>query len=254
MKTDPTARFSNRVANYIKYRPGYPDEVISFLEEKCALNPGSKIADIGSGTGIFSALLLQNSHVVYGVEPNEAMRQSAEQRFKDNKNFLSVDGTAEATTLSDNSVDMVVCAQAFHWFKPDETRTEFKRILKSENNYVALIWNNRLTQVDEFAKAYEKLLEEKATDYSEVNHQHLKGVDFSYFYKGGQYTLTKFNNTQVFDYDGLAGRAFSSSYVPPQDTATGLEFAGLLKQIFDQYQVNGRVTIYYETEVYLGRV
>jgi ubiquinone/menaquinone biosynthesis C-methylase UbiE len=254
MKTDPTTRFSNRVANYIKYRPGYPDEVISFLTEKCALNPDSTIADIGSGTGIFSALLLQNNYVVYGVEPNEAMRQSAEQQFKGNKNFLSVVGSAEATTLRDNSVDLVVCAQAFHWFKPDETRAEFRRVLKSDNDYVALIWNNRLTQIDEFSKAYEKLLEDKATDYSEVNHQHLKGVDFSYFYKDEQYTLTKFNNTQVFDYDGLAGRAFSSSYVPPQDTDAGLEFAGLLKQTFDQYKVDEKVIIYYETEVYLGKV
>jgi SAM-dependent methyltransferase len=253
-KPDATKRFSNRVSNYIKYRPGYPDEVISYLAKECELELNDKIADIGSGTGIFSAILLANGYTVYGVEPNEDMRLAAENLFKANNSFISIDGTAENTTLQPHSIDLVVCAQAFHWFDPDKTRTEFKRILKDDNKYVALIWNNRLTNVDEFAKTYDKLLEDQSTDYKEVNHQHLKGINFEHFFKDGKYTLAKFPNQQVFDYESLAGRAFSSSYVPAQDTEAGIEFDKLLRQVFDKYQISNQVIFRYETEVYLGKV
>lgn len=254
MKADPTKRFSNRVSNYIKYRPGYPQETISYLAKTCGLNKDSKIADVGSGTGIFSALLLDEGYTVYGIEPNEDMRLAAENSFDTNKSFVSVNGTAENTSLPDHSIDMVVCAQAFHWFDAVETRKEFNRILKDDTKFVALIWNNRLTNVDEFAKAYDKLLEERSTDYKEVNHQHLKVVNFEHFFKDGKYTLTKLPNQQVFDYEGLAGRAFSSSYVPAEGTEAGLEFARLLKEVFDKYHVNNQVVFRYETEIYLGKV
>jgi ubiquinone/menaquinone biosynthesis C-methylase UbiE len=254
METDSTKRFSNRVSNYVKYRPSYPAETIDFLTEQCGLNTTSKIADIGSGTGIFSALLLDKGYTIYGVEPNEDMRLSAESLFNQKESFISVDGTAENTKLASHSIDLIVCAQAFHWFKPGETRKEFKRILKDDTKPVALIWNNRLTTIDDFAKEYDGLLDEKATDYKEVNHQHLKGVNFEQFFKNGEYTLTKFLNQQNFDYEGLAGRAFSSSYVPPQDTEAGIEFARLLKKLFDKHQVNNQVVIKYETEIYLGKI
>lgn len=254
MKTDPTKRFSNRVSNYVKYRPGYPEEVIDFLIEQCNLTPDSHIADVGSGTGIFSTLLLNKGYTVYGVEPNEDMRSWAENNLSLNKNFISVNGTSENTTLPAQSIDLIVCAQAFHWFKPEETRREFKRILKDDGQYVALIWNNRLTEVDEFAKAYDNLLNEKAIDYKEVNHQHLKEVNFESFFRDGKYSLTKFPNQQIFDYEGLAGRAFSSSYVPEADSKAGIEFSRLLKQLFDEHQLNGQVKFRYETEIYLGKV
>ena len=254
VKPDSTQRFSNRVNDYIKYRPGYPAEAVDFLVDRCNLKPGSVIADVGSGTGIFSKLLLDRGCTVYSIEPNYPMQQAAIHQFKNNPDFIPVNGNAEATTLPANIADLIVCAQAFHWFRPDETRSEFKRILKSDNNYVALIWNNRLTGIDAFAIAYERLLTQKASDYNEVNHQHLRKDDFESFYKDGKYTLTKFSNQQVFAAEGLAGRAFSSSYVPSIDTPSGREFAMLLQRIFDDNQVNGQVTVYYETEVYLGKM
>lgn len=254
MKRDSTKRFSNRVSNYVKYRPTYPVEGVSYLAAQCQLSPGSKIADVGSGTGIFTALLLDRHYTVYGVEPNEDMRFVAEDLFSPNKNFISVTGTAEHTSLAENSIDLVVCAQAFHWFNPEETRKEFKRILKDDNKYVALIWNNRLTDIDPFANAYEELLQDKGTDYKEVNHQQLKGVNFQSFFKDGKYTLSKFANKQTFDYEGLSGRAFSSSYVPAEHTDAGIEFAHLLKELFNQHQINGQIEMKYETEIYLGKV
>ena len=170
MEADPTTRFSDRVDNYIKYRPGYPPEVLQYLKDKCNLSSQSFIADVGAGTGIFTQLLLEQGYTVYAVEPNEAMRDAAIAQLSSNQKFIPVNGTAEATTLTDASADLIVCAQAFHWFNNEATRLEFERILKPTGK-VALIWNNRLTKVDEFSVAYDALLKNDSVDYNKVNHQ-----------------------------------------------------------------------------------
>lgn len=251
--SDPTQRFSNRVDNYTKYRPGYPDEVLLFLKQEGNLNTQAKIADIGSGTGIFTLLLLNEGYTLYAVEPNDAMRYAADEQLGNNKKYHSIKGTAESTTLAGHSVDMIVCAQAFHWFDAQKTRVEFARILKPGGK-VALIWNNRQVEADDFSIAYGFLLQQQASDYKRVNHQNLTEADFNAFFKDGRYELVKYPNVQVFDEDGLAGRAFSSSYVPPEDTPEGIEFMKQLKEIFNSYQVDGKVNVRYETEVYLGEV
>src|SRR5258706_4086166 len=139
--TDTVERFSNRVANYVKYRPDYPREIIGFLEANCGLTHESVIADIGCGTGISSRLFLENCNRVIGVEPNAAMRAAAEEQLAEFPEFTAVDGTSEHTALPDASVDIVAAAQAFHWFDPEKTRPAFRRILKTAA-YNVLIWND----------------------------------------------------------------------------------------------------------------
>ena len=114
--TDPTQRFSSRVDNYVRYRPGYPSAILDLLRKECGLTPKSVIADVASGTGIFSRMLLENGNRVFGVEPNLEMRKAGEEYLAAYPNFTSVEGTAEATTLADHSVDLVTAAQAAHWF------------------------------------------------------------------------------------------------------------------------------------------
>src|SRR5215472_7865132 len=109
--SDPTQRFSSRVDDYVRYRPTYPSEVINLLRQECGLTPDTTIADIASGTGIFTRLLLDNGNRVYGVEPNVAMRHAGEEFLASYSRFSSRDGTAEATTLPDQSVDLVTAAQ-----------------------------------------------------------------------------------------------------------------------------------------------
>lgn len=127
---DPLTRFSNRVENYIKYRPGYPVEIINFMMNYLSLKPIDIIADIGSGTGIFSELLLKNGNTVYGIEPNNEMRISAEKILNRYKNFISINGTAESTTLNENNCDFITCAHAFHWFDLMQIKKEFPEYLK----------------------------------------------------------------------------------------------------------------------------
>lgn len=253
MARNSTLRFSNRVENYAKYRPGYPDIVLDYLQQHCQLTETSKVADIGSGTGIFTKLLLDRGYTVHAVEPNEAMRCKAEKLLKNQENFHSVDGTAENTTLRDKGFQLVVCAQAFHWFNNRETKIEFKRILASLG-HVALIWNNRNIDADDFAIAYEILLKQQSDDYEQINHQNLTSTDFANFFHNGKYELTRFPNFQVFNLEELTGRAFSSSYLPAPDTESGKALSSMLKNLFDQYQTNGTVIFRYDTEIYLGKL
>ncbi|HZX59698.1 MAG TPA: class I SAM-dependent methyltransferase [Mucilaginibacter sp.] len=250
---DPTKRFSNRVDNYVKYRPGYPKEVIDYLETQCHLTAKAAIADIGAGTGIFTKLLLERNYTVYAIEPNDDMRHEADRQLKHFPDYHSIAGRADLTGLTSHSIGLIVCAQAFHWFNTPETKTEFKRILK-RGGKVTLIWNNRDIEADAFAIAYDLLLREQSGDYESINHQNLTEIDFIRFYKGGEYKLAKFHNQQVFDFEQLAGRAFSSSYVPAEETEAGKTFKGHLKDLFDTYQRHGKVVFKYNTEVYLGHV
>lgn len=253
MTNNSTSRFSDRVNNYVKYRPGYPPEVISHLEKECGLSANSKVADVGAGTGIFTKLLLEKGYTVYAVEPNEPMRRAADEQLRNYRGYYPVDGIAWATGLPAKTADLIVCAQAFHWFNTAETKIEFKRILKP-GGYVALIWNNRDVEADAFATAYELLLQQQSGDYERVNHQNLAETDFVNFYRDGKYTLIKFHNQQVFDFEELAGRAFSSSYVPAEETEAGQHFKNSLQELFDCYNRHGKVIFRYQTEVYLGKL
>jgi len=250
---EPTKRFTERVDNYVKYRPGYPDEVLDLLQSECRLTDDSVIADVGSGTGIFTSLLLKRGYKVYAVEPNQAMQQAAKLWLGENEKFTAVDAVAEATTLATHSIDMVVCAQAFHWFNDARTRLEFNRILKNDG-LVALIWNNRLSDADDFSIAYEDLLKTESLDYNKVNHRNINDIDFKAFFKNGEYRQVNYPNAQVFDLAGLMGRAFSSSYVPPENSAGGEKFKMMLQDIFEKYSTKGTVSFFYQTEIYLGKV
>src|SRR5688572_27319071 len=150
---DPTKRFTNRVDNYLKFRPRYPTEIIALLEKDCALTPDSVIADVGSGTGFLSELFLRNGNQVFGVEPNAEMRAAGERLLADYPNFASINATAEATTLPDSSVDFVTAGQAFHWFDREKARVEFQRILKADG-WVVIVWNTFPTERSALVKAY----------------------------------------------------------------------------------------------------
>lgn len=247
---DSTTRFSNRVEQYVRYRPSYPPEIIPFLIKETHLQPSWVIADIGSGTGISSKLFLEYGNTVMGIEPNTEMRTKGEELLRQYSGFLSIDGTAEQTTLQDESVDMVVAGQAFHWFDAAKAQTEFRRIARP-GAYCVLIWNERLT-VSPFATAYEQLLKDYATDYAEVDHRNVSEEKITAFFAPNNVTLTIFPNRQVFGFEGLQGRLLSSSYVPlDTDTRYG-PMLERLQQIFDEYQWGGEVAFEYETKVYTG--
>ena len=253
MSADPTSRFSSRVANYVKYRPGYPREVLGLLEEECGLTKGSAVADVGSGTGILSELFLKNGNRVYGVEPNRGMREAGERLLAGYPNFESVDGRAEATTLADGSVDFVTAGQALHWFDLKAARREFGRVLKP-GGWTVVIWNERRTEGTPFLEAYEQLLLTYGTDYKEVSHKYNEDTLIRPFFGGDEVRLRKFDNDQTFDFDGLRGRLMSASYVPEPGHENFEPMMRELAALFDGHARAGRVRVEYETLVYYGRL
>ena len=164
---DSTRRFSSRVENYVRYRPAYPPAVLDLLKSDCGLTSASVIADVASGTGIFTRMLLENGNRVFGVEPNAEMRKAGEEFLRSYPHFTSVAGTAEAPTLADHSVDFVTAAQATHWFDREKARVEFIRICKP-GGWTVLLWNERRTGSTPFLVAFEQLLVEYGTDYQDV--------------------------------------------------------------------------------------
>jgi SAM-dependent methyltransferase len=245
-------RFTSRVETYAKYRPGYPIEIVDLLKRECGLTPESIVSDVGSGTGKLTELFLKNGNVVFGIEPNGPMRAVAEQLFKDQPNFRSVDASAESTTLPEASVDVITAGQAFHWFDPPKTRNEWVRIIKP-GGWAVLIWNERELQTTPFLNDYEHLMLEFGTDYKEVRHENAEAA-IEGFFAPAEFFLRSFPNTQVFDYDGLNGRVCSSSYTPEPDHPNFDPMMRQLKAIFDKHQQNGYVNFDYETRVFYGHL
>jgi SAM-dependent methyltransferase len=247
MSSDPTQRFSSRVEDYVRYRPSYPAEVIAFLERECGLTAQARVADIGSGTGLLSELFLRFGCEVDGVEPNAEMRAAGERLLAAWPRFHSVNGRAEATTLPDHRADLVAAGQAFHWFESDAARTEFQRILKP-GGWVSLVWNERLSAPG-FNAGYEDLV----TRYG-PEHPHAETSELNHFFGELGWRLARFPNEQNFGREGLRGRFLSSSYAPRPGAANYQPLTRELNRLFDEFQRDGRVTLLYTTEVYLGRV
>lgn len=250
--TDSTQRFSDRVEAYQKYRPEYPPALISTLLEKIRLNKDAIVADVGSGTGIFTRLLLDHGLRVLGVEPNTNMRLAAEDALSDYSLFTSIDGSAEQTGLEDGSVELVTSAQALHWFCNAATKAEFQRILKPGGR-LALIWNKRAVS-EPFQQAYDAILREYAPEYDQVNHMNLDEGDIAGFFRPGSMALLHFDNSQSLDFAGLIGRLKSSSYCPAEDSPQYIPLVTELVNLFDQFALNGRIDFEYDTQLYLGIV
>jgi SAM-dependent methyltransferase len=249
---DATQRFSSRVENYVRYRPGYPPEVLELLKNKCGLTPDSVIADIASGTGILTRMLAENGNRVFGVEPNDEMRRAGERLLESYSGFKSIAGTAEATTLPDHSVDIVTAAQAAHWFDREKARREFVRILKP-GGWLVLPWNERRTDSTPFLREYEHLLLAYGTDYQEVRHERTT-AEIADFFSPSPFRSSTLEMRQEVDYAGLEGRLLSSSYTPMPDHKNYEPMLRELRRIFDAHQIDDRVSLDYNTLVYYGQL
>ncbi len=250
--SDTIERFSNRVENYVKYRPNYPKEVLDLFVSEMNLQTSSVIADVGSGTGISARVFLENGSTVFGVEPNALMRAAAEKFLTDFSKFKSVNGTAENTTLADKSVDSVVSAQAFHWFDRAKTRKEFRRILKNKG-FVALIWNERQLDTTAFLCGYENLLIKFGTDYEDVRHENITKETLRDFFQT-DFHQAVFQNKQTVDFEGLKGRMLSSSYIPSKDNPCFQKMLENLESLFAEHAENGKIDILYTTNVFYGQI
>jgi SAM-dependent methyltransferase len=252
MATSSTSRFSDRVENYVRYRPGYPPEVLELLRAECGLQPRHIVADIASGTGILTRLLLENGNSVFAVEPNTEMRDMGIHELQGYNRLVSVAGTAEETTLRSASVDFVTAAQAAHWFDLPRARAEFARILNPEG-WCVLLWNERDTSSTPFLRDYEQLLLSYGTDYKEVRHERTTAIIHEFFAPAVSQERV-FRLHQQFDYEGAAGRLLSSSYALLEGHPNHAPMMRELQRIFHAHAMNNRVEFKYKTRVYYGHL
>lgn len=248
----PQERFSSRVENYARYRPSYPRAAVELLEARCRLSPAAVVADIGSGTGILTELLLACGAQVIGVEPNDAMRAAAEARLAGERRFTSVKGAAEATTLAAESVDLLVAGQAFHWFDVPAARREALRVIR-EGGWGALLWNERPLEATAFLADYEALLLQHAAEYASIAATRAEEASMREFF-GGNMELASFLNQQTLDFAGLEGRLMSSSYAPEPGHAQHAPMMAGLREIFDRHERDGEIVFPYRTLVYFGQL
>ena len=250
--SNATSRFSDRVENYVLYRPGYPAEALQALETECGLTPTDAVADVASGTGIWTRMMLENGNSVFGVEPNAEMRAAGERILSGFPKFISIAGTAEATTLPSQAVDFVSAAQAAHWFDRGRARREFARILKP-GGWLVLLWNERLTDSTAFLRDYERLLLTHGTDYQDIRHEKTTS-EVNQFFDPAPYQQRVFEMRQTFDYAGIEGRLLSSSYAPGPEHPQHAPMRRELRRIFNAHSVSGRATFEYKTRLYFGRL
>jgi SAM-dependent methyltransferase len=248
---DPLHRFSNRVEDYVRYRPGYPAGLIDWLRDAIALRHSWIVADVGSGTGLLSIPFMAAGNLVYGVEPNAAMRAAAETAFAAEPRFVSVAGSAEATTLCDASVDLVAAGQAFHWFDPEPARREWKRIL-AIGGQALVVFNSRRVESTPFMRDYDAFLATDAVDYQGVDHRRVLGDNLRAFL--GDLQAWRFDYARMLTFDQLRGLSMSSSYVPAPEHPRHAAFLAGLQTLFDRHAVNGTVEMLYQTEAYVGRL
>lgn len=250
--TAPTERFSSRADAYARYRPTYPRGAVELLETHCGLVPGAAVADLGSGTGILTELLLKSGAEVFAVEPNAPMRAAAESWLRGYPNFHSVVGSAEATTLAAGSVDLLVVGQAFHWFDPACARAEALRVLRAAA-WAALLWNERPVEATPFLADYEALLLEHAAEYARITASRADPSTMRAFLGEGM-ELATFPNEQILDFEGLKGRLMSSSYAPEPGQPQYEPIMALLREVFDRHQRGGRIVMPYRTLVYFAQL
>lgn len=245
-----TDRFSDRVEDYVRYRPDYPQALVGWLHG-LGVTADWTVADIGAGTGISSKLFLDSGHRVTAVEPNAAMRAAAERWLGGEGRFHAIDGTAEATNLGDASVDIVAAAQAFHWFDPAKVKREFSRVLTSRGLAV-IFWNTRRLEGTPFLEGYERLLVEYGVDYVSVAERYADDDAMARWFGHGYRGMASFPHGQKLDYDALLGRLMSSSYAPKPGHPNHEPMLFALRSLFDATQDNGTIDFDYDTRVFAG--
>lgn len=249
---DNTDKFNQKANAYSFGRPAYANTFIDMLYSKQCFNSQSIIADIGSGTGILSKQLLDKGSIIYAVEPNIEMRIKAENKLKSFKNFYSVNGTAEHTTLENNYFDFITVAQAFHWFNGNLFKKECNRILKS-NGKVFLIWNTRNTAAD--VNIQQSMIFKKyCPNFVGFSGGIKENDDKICIFFDNEFEYAEFDNPLLYDREKFIQRSLSSSYSLNEKDKKYNEYLLALNDLFDIYSINGVLTIPNKTVAYFGTV
>lgn len=249
----PTERFTSRVEEYRRFRPGYPAAIVDLLEKECGLTSAARVVDVAAGTGLLSEIFLERGYAVEAIEPNEKMRAACETLRERWPQLRCSDGTAEATGLPNASADLITVAQAMHWFDLDRTRAEFVRLLRPEG-WCAVMYNHRRMGGDALHDGYERILLDFGIDYLKVQRQHMTEEKLAAFFAPSVAKQAVFANAQQLTMEGLEGRIVSSSYMPQPGHGRYAEMRAAIEKLFAGNQKDGVVTLQYDCVVAYGRL
>ena len=245
-------KFHNKGKIYHNARPAYPEQLFQTLKQKGLISAQSVVADIGSGTGIFSSRLLTVAQKVFAVEPDESMRAAAEEA-QDSPRFFSVAGSAEATALPPACVDCVTAAQSFHWFDQARFRTECLRILKPDG-LVFLVWNDRdMTDpvILQNARINARFCP-SFQGFSNGNNGKSPASLSSFF--GGAYQTLSFSNPSFYSLEQFIARNLSSSFAPLKEEPHFSKYVAALTALFEENCQDGILRYPYITRCYFGKL
>jgi len=248
-----TDKFTGKADQYAKFRPQYSEAFLDYLYNSVGFSDNVVVADIGSGTGIFSKQLLRRGTNVICIEPNDEMMSKAKEYLAEYDGCKFISAPSEATTLKKDSVDFITVAQAFHWFDLDRFRTECQRILRRSGK-VVLIWNSRVR-----GKEIHDLNNDIIIKYCENFIGNSGGVQedddrFKSFFKNEKFEYREFENTQYVDLDRFIGGNLSASYAPKEDNINYENFISELRDLFDKYSEDGQLELPMITRAYVGKV
>lgn len=252
-RMDVTTRFADRVAAYTAARIGYPPAFVDHLRRAIGLAPGWTVTDIGAGTGLSAEPLLDAGCRVVAVEPSDEMRAVAVATLGARPGFSAVAGRAEATGLADASADLAVAACAFHWFEPQATAREWRRILRGER-WAALLWTLRRPEASAFMGDFEAVVERFGTDWAQVKARYAEPGAMGALFGADGWAVARFESHQVVDWDGLAARVRSTSYLPGPGKPGHEAMMGALRRVYEAHAIDGIVRIEYAVPMYYGRV
>ncbi len=245
---DSRKKFSGKAEVYQESRPRYPQALYQYFRKHFLMGEGAAVADIGSGTGILTKELLKMGCVVYGVEPNDDMRRTAEKQLASYDGYTSIAAAAEHTTLPDHSMDFVIAAQAFHWFNVAQFHKECYRILKP-NAMVALVWNFRDETADIMLEN-KKICEKYCKDFHGFSggiHNRLEKVDCFF---DGDYQTICFQNPVYYTKEQFIKRNLSSSFSIGSGEDNFDDYCCELANLFDVFSQKETVCILYQTVCY----
>jgi SAM-dependent methyltransferase len=248
---DPTRRFSDRVADYARYRPRYPAGLVRTLIERTGLRTSWTVADVGCGTGLSAEPFLEHGNTVLGVEPNPDMRAAAAVELARFTSFYALAGTAEATALATASVDLVISGHAFHWFDAARALAEFRRVVRP-GGPIVILWNTRRTSGSATAEAFEAIVQRFGTDYGEVRHDRFDGERMRAVC-GGVCERVSIEHAQDLDFETLRGRLLSMSFLPSAGDPARPVMLGALDEAWAAHADGSVYRLDYETEIYIGR-
>lgn len=239
--------FSSKAEYYARYRWDYAPQAIDLIFTKVGITSKTVVADVGAGTGILTHHFVGKAGRIYAIEPEVKMRQFAEVLLEKYPSFISIDATAEATGLPDESVDLIVVGQAIHWFDPETTRSEFLRILKP-GAYLVILWNEDDTPgLKEGLSAV--CITQNGWQPAKIRQ---KNVPIDFYYLNHNYECYRFSQTFAETWDVFIGALVSNSHAPDPGHPLYDRFENAAREVFERLSKEGILEIRYHTELCLG--